>query len=85
MFEGENQADFHVQMSVSQLPAITASTPPEARERRRLNNLAARCHCAQGSQPSKVMTESAPQVPPIHFHYHLFTAPESWQTKTKAS
>lgn len=30
VFGGENQADFHVQMSVSQLPAITASTPPEA-------------------------------------------------------
>lgn len=58
---------------------------PRLRARRRLNNLAARCHCAQGSQPSKVMTESAPQIPPIHFHYHLFTALESSQTKPKAS
>ncbi len=58
---------------------------PRPRARRRLNNLAARCHCAQGSQPSKVMTESAPQIPPIHFHYHLFTALESSQTKPKPS
>lgn len=55
------------------------------RARYRLNYLAAQCHWALGSQPSKVMTESAPQLPPIRSHYYLFTAPDSRQTKAKPS
>lgn len=54
--------------------------------RHSLNNLAALCHRALGSQPSKVMTEKrSPTSPPIHSHYHLFTVHDSRQTKQKAS
>lgn len=54
--------------------------------RHSLNNLAALCHRALGSQPSKVMTERRWLTsPPIHFHYHLFTAHDSRQTKQKAT
>lgn len=50
--------------------------------RHSLNNLAALCHRALGSQPSKVMTERRWLTsPPIHSHYHLFTGPDSRQTK----
>lgn len=55
---GGNRGDFHVQMSVSPLAAITG--PVFSRDwgsRHSLNNLAALCHRALGSQPSKVMTE----------------------------
>lgn len=52
--------------------------------RHSLNNLAALCHRALGSQPSKVMTERRWLTsPPIHSHYHLFTVPDSRQTKQK--
>ena len=54
--------------------------------RHSLNNLAALCHRALGSQPSKVMTERRWLTsPPIHSHYHLFTVPDSRQTKQKAT
>lgn len=54
--------------------------------RHSLNNLAALCPCALGSQPSKVMTERRWLTsPPIHSHYHLFTFPDSKQTKQKAT
>lgn len=54
--------------------------------RHSLNNLAALCHLALGSQPSKVMTERRWLTsPPIHSHYHLFTVPDSRQTKQKAT
>lgn len=54
--------------------------------RHSLNNLAALCRRAFGSQPSKVMTERRWLTsPPIHSHYHLFTIPDSRQTKQKAT
>lgn len=54
--------------------------------RHSLNNLAALCHHALGSQPSKVMTERRWLTsPPTHSHYHLFTVPDSRQTKQKAT
>ncbi len=54
--------------------------------RHSLNNLAALCHRALGSQPSKVMTERRWLTSPhIHSHYHLFTVPDSRQTKQKAT
>ena len=54
--------------------------------RHSLNNLAALCHRALGSQPSKVMTERCWLTSPtIHSHYHLFTVPDSRQTKQKAT
>lgn len=60
--------------------------PPSSPEigglRRGLNNLAALCRRALGSQPSKVMTERRRLTsPPIHSHYHLFTVTDSRQTK----
>lgn len=50
--------------------------------RHSLNNLAALCHHALGSQPSKVMTERCRLTsPPMHSHYHLFTVHDSRKTK----
>lgn len=54
--------------------------------RHSLNNLAALCHNALGSQPSKVMTERRWLTsPPIHSHYHLFTVSRWSQTEPKAT
>lgn len=54
--------------------------------RHSLNNLAALCRGALGSQPSKVMTKRRRlTLPPIHSHYHSFTIPGSGQTKQKAT
>lgn len=54
--------------------------------RHSLNNLAALCLRALGSQPSKVMTERRWLTsPPIHSHYHLFTVTDSRQTKHEAT
>lgn len=64
---GRNRGDFHVQMSVSQLPAITGPSSPEIGGlRHSLNNLAALCLRAFGSQPSKVMTERRWLTSPSH-------------------
>lgn len=85
---GGNRGDFHVQMSVSQLAAITGRRllRRSGGLRRGLNNLAALCRRALGSQPSKVMTERRWLTsPPIHSHYHLFTVTDSRQTKRRAT
>lgn len=54
--------------------------------RHSLNNLAALCHHALGSQPYKVMTERCRLTSPyMHSHYHLFTVHDSRKTTQEAT
>lgn len=72
-------------MSVSQLPAITGPSSPEIGGlRHSLNNLAALCLRALGSQPSKVMTERRWLTSPSHslplplIYRYWFEADKAW-------